>query len=359
MPTTRTTTLAALADLVGGRIQGEPAPPITAALPLYDAAPGCITLVDNDLRLKELAECPAAAVVAPPGIEIPGLPTLVCENPHAAFAAIVAHFKSPRQAPLPGVHPTAVVAATATVDASASVAAGVVIGERTMVGAGVQIHPNVVIGADCRVGDNTVLFANCTLYDDVVLGDRCRIHAGAVIGADGFGYSQVDGRHVLSAQLGGVELGDDVDIGAAATVDRGVYGPTRIGDGSKIDNLVQIAHNCQIGRHNLICSQVGVAGSTTTGDYVVMGGQVGVRDHVHIGAGAMLGAKAGVSNNVADGARVLGAPAIAERDQKLQFAAVAKLPAMRKEFKQMRQTVARLERAVEEQPDCDSGDRAA
>ena len=157
-----------------------------------------------------------------------------------------------------------------------------------------------------------------------------------MIGAHGFGYSHVDGRHVPAAQLGYVRIGSDVEIGAGTTIDRGTYGATTIGDGTKIDNLVQIAHNCRIGRHNLICSQVGIAGSTTTGDYVVMGGQAGLRDHVHIGTGARLSAMAGITNDVPDGAVMLGIPATPEREQKLKLAALAKLPEMRQEFKAMR-----------------------
>ncbi len=136
-----------------------------------------------------------------------------------------------------------------------------------------------------------------------------------------------------------MEIGSDVEIGACSTVDRGTYGPTVIGDGTKIDNLVMIAHNCRIGRHNMICSQVGIAGSTTTGDFVVMAGQVGVRDHVRIGEGAVLGAKAGVSNDIPAGAHVFGAPAIREREQKLQFAAISKLPEMRKQLRALQRIV--------------------
>jgi UDP-3-O-[3-hydroxymyristoyl] glucosamine N-acyltransferase len=143
-----------------------------------------------------------------------------------------------------------------------------------------------------------------------------------------------------------VRIGCDVEIGACTTIDRGTYGATSIGDGTKIDNLVQIAHNCRIGRHNLICSQVGIAGSTTLGDYVVIGGQAGVRDHVHIGSRAMLSAMAGITNDVPDGAVMLGIPATPEREQKLKLAALAKLPEMRQEFKALRRAVAALEKSL-------------
>jgi UDP-3-O-[3-hydroxymyristoyl] glucosamine N-acyltransferase len=184
------------------------------------------------------------------------------------------------------------------------------------------------------------------LYENTVIGDRSILHGGVIIGAHGFGYKFVDGRHVQSAQLGYVRIGSDVEIGAGTTVDRGTYGATTIGDGTKIDNLVQVAHNCRIGKHNIICAQVGIAGSTSTGDYVVIGGQAGLRDHVHIGNGARLGAMAGITNDVPDGAAMLGIPATPEREQKLKLAALAKLPEMRQEFKAFRRELAALQNAV-------------
>jgi UDP-3-O-[3-hydroxymyristoyl] glucosamine N-acyltransferase len=199
--------------------------------------------------------------------------------------------------------------------------------------------------AGCRIGAGTVVFPNAVLYDNTIIGARCVIHANAVLGAHGFGYKVVGGAYCISAQLGWVELGDDVEIGAGTTIDRGTYGPTAIGAGTKLDNLVMIAHNCRLGRNNMICSQVGVAGSTTTGDWVVMAGQVGVRDHVHIGDKAVLGARSGVSNDVAPGITVLGEPAIELRDRKLQLATMSKLPEMRKDLKQVMARVEALERA--------------
>ncbi|HVT27899.1 MAG TPA: UDP-3-O-(3-hydroxymyristoyl)glucosamine N-acyltransferase, partial [Lacipirellulaceae bacterium] len=214
------------------------------------------------------------------------------------------------------------------------------IGDRTTILPGAQILPGCEIGCDVLIGPNAVL------YENTIVGDRVIIHGGAVIGAYGFGYSQSGGRHVLSAQLGYVRIGSDVEIGAASTIDRGTYGATTIAEGTKIDNMVQIAHNCRIGRHNLICAQVGVAGSSTTGDYVVIGGQAGLRDHVHIGTGARLSAMAGITNDVPDGAVMMGIPATPERDQKLKLAAMSKLPEMRREFKALRRTIDELMNAL-------------
>ena len=190
---------------------------------------------------------------------------------------------------------------SARLDDDVDIHPGATVGEDARIGRHSTIHAGVQIGAGCKIGSGVTIFPNAVLYENTVVGDRSVIHAGAVLGAFGFGYKMVGGQFQLSAQLGHVEIGCDVEIGACSTIDRGTYSATIIGDGTKIDNQVMIAHNCRIGRHNMICSQVGIAGSTTTGDYVVMAGQVGVRDHVHIGAGAVLGAKSGVANDVPDG----------------------------------------------------------
>ena len=184
---------------------------------------------------------------------------------------------------------------------------GATIGDDVEIGSGSTIHPGTRVLAGCKLAERVTLFPNVVLYENTQVGAGTIIHSGAVIGSHGFGYRQDAGRHEPSAQLGHVEIGAGVEIGACTTIDRGTYGPTKIGDGTKIDNLVMIAHNCRIGRHNMICSQVGIAGSTSTGDYVIMAGQVGVRDHVHIGTGAVLAAMAGITNDVPAGARMLGA----------------------------------------------------
>jgi UDP-3-O-[3-hydroxymyristoyl] glucosamine N-acyltransferase len=186
------------------------------------------------------------------------------------------------------------------------------------------------------------VFPNAVLYDDTVVGPRSQIHAGAVIGGFGFGYKLIDGRQQATAQLGWVEIGCDVDVGAGTTIDRGTFGATSIGDGTKIDNLVMIAHNCRIGRHNLICSQVGVAGSVTTGDYVVLAGQVGLRDHIHIGDRTVVMAQSGVPNDLAADQIVLGSPARPDREQKLIYALIGRLPEIRKDVRALASAVAAL-----------------
>ena len=347
------TTLAELARLVGGRILGDPAneasdQTITGAETLDLAGQSDITLIDHVDRIHHLAESPAVAAVVPDDAatadlahdELPAL--LAVADVHQAFTAIVAKFRPPRTIPRGGISPAAHIDATAQLDANVEVHPGATIGPDVTLGSGSTVHAGVHIMTGCEIGQDVTLMPGVVLYENTQVGPRSLIHAGAVIGAYGFGYQIVDGAHQRTAQLGYVAIGADVEIGANSTVDRGTYGATTIGEGTKLDNLVMIAHNCQIGRHNIICSQVGIAGSTTTGDYVVMAGQVGVRDHVHIGTGARLGAMAGISNDVAEHTTVFGAPATPEREQKLQMAAVAKLPQMRRQFKALKRAVAEL-----------------
>jgi UDP-3-O-[3-hydroxymyristoyl] glucosamine N-acyltransferase len=327
------TTLGDLARLVGGALWGDATLELTGAATLGLARAGEITLADHPDRDRELAASPASAVIASPDVECSGRPAIIVKDVHAAFAAAVTHFRPQREQTRVGVSPAARVSPTAIIADNVDIHPGATVGDRCEIGPGTTIHAGVQIMADCVIGAGVTLFPNVVLYENTRVGDRAIVHAGAVIGAYGFGYRKVEGRHQLSAQLGHVEIGKDVEVGACTTIDRGTYGPTVIGEGTKIDNLVMIAHNCRLGRHNLICSQVGIAGSTTTGDYVVMAGQVGVRDHVHIGERAVLGSKAGVSNDVEPGAEMLGAPAAPIRQAKLQMAAVAKLPEMRRQFR--------------------------
>ena len=217
-----------------------------------------------------------------------GLASAFACKSHNAFTTAVLHFRPQPKVDRTGVSPAAAVSPAARLADDVEVHAGAHIGDDVVIGRGSTIHSGVCLMPGCVLGDHVTIFPNAVLYENTCVGNRCLIHAGAVIGAYGFGYNTVNGQHQISAQLGFVEIGNDVEIGAGATVDRGTYGPTVIGNGTKIDNLVMIAHNCRIGRHNLICSQVGVAGSTKTGDYVVMAGQVGVRDHVEIGERAVL-----------------------------------------------------------------------
>ncbi|MBN1853151.1 MAG: UDP-3-O-(3-hydroxymyristoyl)glucosamine N-acyltransferase [Pirellulales bacterium] len=344
-----TSTLGDLARLVGGTLcslsaSEDAAIRIHGANPLADAVAGQITLVDSLRSMDRLASTQAAAAIVPLHATATSIPVIAVDDPHTAFEQVVRFFRPTRPIPRTGIHPTASISPTAQLAAGVSVGPGATIGERTSIGPGTTIHAGAHIAADCLLGRNVTIYPAAVLYDGTRIGDRVIIHSCAVIGAHGFGYRQKDGRHVPCAQLGYVMVGNDVEIGANTTIDRGTYGATVVGDGTKIDNLVQIGHNCHIGRHNIICSQVGIAGSTTTGDYVIMAGQVGVRDHVTIGKGAILSAMAGIVNDVPEGAVMMGIPATPEREQKIKQAALAKLAEMRKEFKKLQSTVAQLVR---------------
>ncbi len=335
-------TLAELAALVDGRLSGDGSLAISGAASLADARPGEITLIDRPERIEALAGSRAAAVVAPRGDLAIRLPMIQVEDVHQAFAEIVSRFRPPRARKRVGISPEAVVSPTATIAEDVDIHPLATIGDEVQIGRGTIIHSGARIMAGTRIGEGVTIFPNAVLYEDTVVGPRCVIHACAVLGAYGFGYSSSDGRHRLSAQLGNVILEAEVEIGAGTTIDRGTYGPTLIGEGTKIDNQVMIAHNCRIGRHNVLCAQVGIAGSTTTGDYVVMAGQVGVRDHVHIGDRAVLMARAGVINDVPDGAHMVGIPATPEREQMIKQAALTKLPEMRRQLKQLQAAVEKL-----------------
>ncbi|MCC9606850.1 UDP-3-O-(3-hydroxymyristoyl)glucosamine N-acyltransferase [Blastopirellula sp. JC732] len=340
-------TLGQLATLVEGELLGDAQLEITGAAIIRDSQPGEITLADRPELAKELARSQAAAVIASGEFAPAGMPVILVKNVHAAFAKAVALFRPSLTQQTPGVHPSAIIAASAVIAPSASIGPMVVIGEGVTVHADVIIHSSAQISAGCSIGAGTTIFPGAVLYENTIVGANCILHAAAVLGAYGFGYDSSSGKHVLSAQLGNVVLHDNVEIGAATTIDRGTYGPTVIGEGTKVDNQVMIAHNCRIGRFNLICSQVGIAGSTSTGDYVVMAGQVGVRDHVHIGDGAILGAKSGISCDIGAGQNVIGAPAISAKDKKLELALLSKLPEMRKQLKALLARVDQLEKEEE------------
>ncbi len=331
------TTLQQLADLVQGKLLGNPSLLIRAARPLHEAAEGDITFLEHEKKLGLLHASKASAAIVGPTIPVNGKALIQSSDPLAAFIAIVRHLQGKPVDQPSGVDPRAAVHPSAKIGAEPTVMAFAVVGERTVIGARCRIHPGVVIGRDCKIGDDVVIHPNAVLYDDVEIGDRGVVHAGAVIGSDGFGYRFQGGKHVKVPQLGSVVVGMDVEIGACTTIDRGTFEATRIGDGTKIDNLVQVAHNVQVGKHNIFVSQMGIAGSSSTGEYVVIAGQAGIADHIHVGAGSTVGAKAGVTKDVPPGSRMLGAPATPEREQKRVIMSLDKVPEIRRDVKKIKQ----------------------
>jgi UDP-3-O-[3-hydroxymyristoyl] glucosamine N-acyltransferase len=298
-------TLAALAERLGGRAEGDAGLAIVGATGLAEAGPGDVTFVEAARGLDAAAASAAGAVLLPPGLDLPGRNLIRVANPRLAFAETLALFH-PVQRPPAGVHPSAVVENGAEIDPTASVGALCFVGAGARIGARAVLHPRVYVGPGAAIGDDALLHPGATVLERVVLGARVVLHAGAVIGSDGFSYV-FDGRgHRKIPQVGTVEIGDDVEIGACATVDRATVGVTRIGRGTKIDNLVQVGHNVTIGEHVILVSQVGIGGSSRIGDGAVLAGQAGVGDHAEVGAGARVAGRAAVLRHVAPGATVSG-----------------------------------------------------
>ncbi len=344
------TTLAALARLVEGELDGTVDLELTGAATLEEAQPGEITFVENAVWLPRLASTAASAAIVPRGTPPQRIPLVFVEDVTSAFARAWEHFcPRAKREPTSGVSPAAHVHPSVQLAEGVVVEAGATIGEDVTLGRNSRIHSAAVLLSGCRIGADVTIFPGAVLHEDTIVGDRCIIHANVTVGSFGFGYATKKGRHHLRPQLGHVQIGSDVEIGANSSIDRGTYGATTIGEGTKIDNLVQIAHNCRIGRHNIICSQVGIAGSTSSGDYAVIAGQVGIRDHVHIGEGAVISAKSGVSHDLPAGSQYMGYPAVPAREQRVRWAALAKLPELRKKVKELERTVKSLleERAQE------------
>jgi UDP-3-O-[3-hydroxymyristoyl] glucosamine N-acyltransferase len=342
-------TVQQLAALVQGQVHGDGTRVVHAARTLGEAGPDDVTFLENERSLRHLAGCRARVLVVPTALAshhgewlaADGTPLTLIAVPDSllAFCTIVQHLHGRPELQPHGIDPLASIHPGAVVGPEASIHPYAVVGEGSVLGARCRLHSGVVVGRNCRLGDDVVLYPHAVLYDDTIVGNRVIVHAHAVLGADGFGYRLQEGRHVKIPQLGHVEVGDDVEIGACTTIDRGTFQATRVGDGTKIDNLVMIAHNCRIGRHNLFVGQVGIAGSSTTGDYVVLAGQVGIADHVHIHDRAVIGARSGLFRDVPAGERMLGTPARPERDEKRIYLSLEKLPELCRDVKQLKRHV--------------------
>ena len=324
-----------LAELVQGTLHGDGDLLIQAARTLKEAQPGDITFLADAKKESQLHQSRASAAIVPPPIAGNGKTLIYVKDPLTAFSKVFQHFHGKPAHQPTGIDPHAVVHPTARIGEDASIDAFAVVGANTVIGKRCRLHSGVRVGSNCCLGDDVILYPNVVLYDDVSLGHRVIIHANAVIGSDGFGYRFQQGRHVKVPQLGSVQISNDVELGAGVAIDRGTFGATTIGEGTKIDNLAHIAHNCQIGKHNLFAAQVAIAGSTSTGNYVVMGGQVGIADHVHIGDGAAIGAQSGLKKDVPPGKSMFGSPARELRDTARILACSDRLPSMRRTIQRL------------------------
>ncbi|MFW5750040.1 MAG: UDP-3-O-(3-hydroxymyristoyl)glucosamine N-acyltransferase [Planctomycetota bacterium] len=329
----------AIAEFVSGRVIGDAAQQITGISGLTEAVPGDVSFLADDRYLHLLAESKATAVlVARPHPQC-ATTQIVVEDPNLSFIEIVeAH--GPRPRPLPRrIHASAIVEDDVVIGKSVAIGPNVVIRAGTRIADECVIHANCFIGNDCHIGPGCLLHPNVTIRERCHLGARVIIHAGAVIGADGFGYASIAGVHRKIPQVGDVRIGDDVEIGANATIDRARFDSTVIGRGTKVDNLAMIAHNVEVGEHCIVCGQVGIAGSTTIGNHVMMLGQAGITGHIRIGDGAIIAGKAGVSKNLPAKATVDGNPAQDIREHRKQAVATRRLP-------QLRETIRRLESRI-------------
>jgi UDP-3-O-[3-hydroxymyristoyl] glucosamine N-acyltransferase len=317
--------LAEVAKALGCQLRGDGEVEIVGVASIEDAAPGTLTFLADARYTRFLAGTPAAAIIVSPTATATGLPMLVADHPYLAFVDAI-HLFHPGQAAAPGVHPTAVIASTATIGAGASIGPHAVIGDRARIGARAVVGPNVTIYADVTIGDDFQAYASVVVREGVRIGHRVVLHAGAVIGSDGFGFVPLPGGHRKIPQVGTVEVEDDVEIGANTTVDRAQLGATVIGRGAKLDNLVQVAHGCRIGAYSLLAAQVGLGGSTRLGQGVMLGGQVGAAGHLRIGDGVQVGAQSGINNDLVAGRVYGGTPTLEMRRWRRAMAVVAQLP---------------------------------
>ncbi len=341
-------TLAELAKLVQGVVQGDPTIQVVRVAPIDRATEGDLTFVANPKYLGRLKECRASAVIVAPGVAVGDRDVIVAANPYLAFAKVLA-FLHGSSGQLPGVRPGAQVAISASIDPTATIYPGCVIGERSVVGARTIVHPGVCLYADVVIGSDCLLHAQAVVREGCQLGDRVILQPSAVIGSDGFGFAPDGKRYFKIPQVGIVVLEDDVEIGANSCVDRATLGETRVRRGTKVDNLVQIGHNVDIGEDCIIVAQVGFAGSTRIGNHCTFGGQSAVAGHLRVGDHVTFGARSGVSGDLEAPHQVLsGLPLMPHREWLRSTMTLPKLPEIRKDVQQLKKRVEELEALLKE-----------
>ena len=323
-----------IAEKIGGVVKGDGDMEIGGVSSIEEEGPGTITFLQRKKFLPSLHQSKALAVIVQEEVETDKAQVVVA-NPALAFARAVNAFH-PAKPSKPGVHASAVIGANVTLGEGVTISAQVCIGDDVMIGDSVVLHPHVVIGNNCRIGNQSILHPNVTLYPETVLGNQVTLHAGVVIGADGFGYTPDEqGQHYKINQVGHVVVEDQVEIGANSCIDRGSLGITLIKKGTKIDNLVQVAHNCIVGEHSILVAQVGMAGSCKLGHHVVLAGQVGLADHVTVGNESILTAQAGTFRDIEDGVVYSGSPGVPINTWKKYVSILPKLPDMAKKIKDL------------------------
>jgi UDP-3-O-[3-hydroxymyristoyl] glucosamine N-acyltransferase len=331
--------LAEIARALGCELRGDGDVDIADVAPLEDAAPGTLTFLDDRRLAHLLPATRAAAVILTPDAPDAQVPTLRAPHPYLAFVGAVELLHPPRRSAAPGIHPTAVVAATAVIGPRAALGPWVTVGERATIGADAVLHAGVAVYEDVTIGDGFTAHAHAVVREGVRIGSRVTLHAGSVVGSDGFGYLPLPDGNRKIPQVGTVVIEDDVEIGACATVDRAALGATVVGRGTKIDNLVMVGHGCRLGAHCLLAGQAGLAGGTTLGTRVMLGGQAGSAGHLTVGDGAQVGAQAGVHRDIPSGSVYSGYPAMEARRWRRVTMSMPRLPEV---FRRLR----RIERAL-------------
>jgi UDP-3-O-[3-hydroxymyristoyl] glucosamine N-acyltransferase len=337
------TSLAVLADLVGGCVCGDPSTSVSGVAPLDAAGPDQISFLTNPKYQDKILSTQAAAIIAHPSVKgTIDKDLLIVENPYLAFAKVLTFFEVTEHkgaGVLPGacVHPDAKVAENVTISPGCVVAAGAQIGKSSFLAANVVVGENTVIGEDC------ILHANVTVREKCILGDRVIIQPGAVIGSDGFGFAPNGHAYFKIPQVGYVIIEDDAEIGACTCIDRGTLGATRVGRGAKIDNLVQVGHNVEVGEDTILVSQVGISGSTVIGKHCTFGGQSGAAGHIAIGDNVTVAARGGITNDVEGNQMLAGLPAIPHKEWLKMAMTMTHLPEMRRELRQLKKQMEELQ----------------
>jgi UDP-3-O-[3-hydroxymyristoyl] glucosamine N-acyltransferase len=338
-------TAAQIAEKLQGEVLGDGAVELTGFATADGARPGDLTFAEQASYFATAEQSQASAILVSSDFTSSQKVLIRVSNTRVAVARLLPLFFPPEQ-PAPGVDPSAVIAASAQIDPTVHVGPHCVIGGGVRLGARSVLIGGNHLGPDCQIGEDVCLFPNVVLYPKTQLGNRVRIHAGTVIGSDGYGYVFDEGRHRKMLQVGRVIIHDDVEIGANTAIDRGALGDTIVGSGTKIDNLVHVAHNVVFGRHCLILGQVGFAGSTRLGDYCVIASQAGIAGHLKLGNQATVGAKSGVMRDIPDKGTVLGMPAAPDKQAKRQMIALTQLPDLIRRTRDLEKQVAELQAKV-------------
>jgi UDP-3-O-[3-hydroxymyristoyl] glucosamine N-acyltransferase len=339
-------TVAQIAEICAGAAEGDTRLEIVSVNTLDDADEAQISFVGSERATAKALQSSAGCLIVSPSFDnITARTVIRVQDPRVAFARITS-ILHPVQKVTPGIHPSAVIALSAQIAGGCSIGPLVTIGENAVIGQGAQIKAGCVIENGVIIGNGCILYPNVTIYSGAKLGDRVVLHSGCVIGADGFGFAFAEDHYEKFPQIGSVQIDDDVELGANTCVDRAALGVTRIGKGTKLDNMVHVAHNCQIGRHVVVAAQTGFSGGVVVGDYAIVGGQVGVGDKATIQSKAVVGSGAGIltSKVVRAGEPVWGTPARPLKQHLQQLAAISRLPAVLREIKDLGSRVQALEK---------------